>query len=544
MSTNQDRGEPGLQYPEDLHQDSIPVQKAFRMTVDNLNFLKRRISEISALLGTSNETVQQLINQTIIKITGGGGGGPVPPSGAIIYASTHAVRIITYGTASDPVGTLFIETDRTSIYYISGAYGINRWVFAAGMMVAAIALRPADLGVYDAGFSFVASDTTELTQYLWTGTLWITVGGLRQIISDAVTNASVNVFRMAHRSSGIPVANFGAIARTELDNSTHALVDASALDTFWTTATTTAETSAWAVQLRNAGAALADFFQVLINGIRFKVGSFFGKFTHANSADRTYTLPDADGNITYETAVLTSGNFLEGGGGAKVSDTGFSDVPYSRFIQATAASKLVGRGSASGAGDMEEISLGSGLVMTGTTLSASGGGGGDFTKIAQVTIASDGNPVSFTSISGSFLNLKLICYSRSTLTADLRLRFNADSGGNYDWEVNFTNGATAVLTGAVADSSIRVQAIPGNASSSANQMASSEITIPVYSGTTFWKQGYINGGATVGATTANNPYVEMSSFNWRNTGAITRIDLLPSAGGFKAGSVFVLYGLS
>ena len=39
------------------------------------------------------------------------------------------------------------------------------------------------------------------------------------------------------------------------------------------------------------------------------------------------------------------------------------------------ASKLVGRGD-SGDGDFQEITIGSGLTMTGTTLSATGGGGG------------------------------------------------------------------------------------------------------------------------------------------------------------------------
>lgn len=37
---------------------------------------------------------------------------------------------------------------------------------------------------------------------------------------------------------------------------------------------------------------------------------------------------------------------------------------------------LIGRGEGSGNGDAEEITLGSGLLLTGTVLSATGGGGG------------------------------------------------------------------------------------------------------------------------------------------------------------------------
>lgn len=50
-------------------------------------------------------------------------------------------------------------------------------------------------------------------------------------------------------------------------------------------------------------------------------------------------------------------------------------VTYAKMQNVSATSRLLGRAS-SGAGDVEEITIGSGLSLTGTTLSASGGGGG------------------------------------------------------------------------------------------------------------------------------------------------------------------------
>jgi hypothetical protein len=85
--------------------------------------------------------------------------------------------------------------------------------------------------------------------------------------------------------------------------------------------------------------------------------------------------------ITQLTGDVTAGP----GNGSQTATIADDAVTYAKMQNVSAASKLLGRGSASGSGDVEEITLGTGLSMSGTTLSATGGGTGDVDGPASAT---------------------------------------------------------------------------------------------------------------------------------------------------------------
>jgi hypothetical protein len=65
-------------------------------------------------------------------------------------------------------------------------------------------------------------------------------------------------------------------------------------------------------------------------------------------------------------------------------------VSYAKMQDVSAASKLIGRGSASGSGDPQEITIGTNLTMSGTTLSAAGSISGSTGSTDNAIIRADG----------------------------------------------------------------------------------------------------------------------------------------------------------
>ncbi len=108
----------------------------------------------------------------------------------------------------------------------------------------------------------------------------------------------------------------------------------------------------------------------------------------------TVTIPGGSGGTVTTTGSPASGNLAKFSGATSVTNGDLSGdvttsgalattiandaVSYAKMQNVSAASKLLGRGD-SGSGDPQEITIGTGLTMTGTTLSASGGGGSSIT---------------------------------------------------------------------------------------------------------------------------------------------------------------------
>lgn len=100
---------------------------------------------------------------------------------------------------------------------------------------------------------------------------------------------------------------------------------------------------------------------------------------------------DGSGNLSWKTDTVTDGDkgdiTVSASGGTWTIDN--TAVTYAKIQNVSAASRLLGRGSAAGAGAPQEITLGTNLSMSGTTLNATSGGVTDGDK-GDITVSASG----------------------------------------------------------------------------------------------------------------------------------------------------------
>jgi hypothetical protein len=169
--------------------------------------------------------------------------------------------------------------------------------------------------------------------------------------------------------------------------------------------------------------------------------------------------------------------------------------------------------------------------------------------ISRQTLGADTATVTFSSIPGDFAHLRMTVMARSTVAAGsdfLFLRFNSDSGTNYDWATVLWNDLTAPTTATagsngVAGTSLRISPVITGATEVASCFSQTTIDILHYAdGSTNRMKG------AFGATASRGFVVNLAAGQWipASATAITSVSVAAGAGSLKAGSILSLYGVS
>lgn len=124
-------------------------------------------------------------------------------------------------------------------------------------------------------------------------------GDLRLRGSDSRTNSIIEPFTIQMQTSGTPAAGIGTGMAFVAESADEAPSNLGALDFSFTDVGAGTEDSRMSIKTRVAGAAIAETFSWQATG------AFSAKTEHANTADRTYTLP----NASY---VLDAGDIYKG----------------------------------------------------------------------------------------------------------------------------------------------------------------------------------------------------------------------------------------
>ena len=173
---------------------------------------------------------------------------------------------------------------------------------------------------------------------------------------------------------------------------------------------------------------------------------------------------------------------------------------------------------------------------------------GDYMKIDEAE-PNNVATVTFSSIPQYYRHLQIVGIARTDkadVSDTLALRFNTDTGNNYDYLASReTHNATLSTTESFANNHILIGYVSA-ATAVAGKVGTFTIEIPHYRGATFHKQVQAY-GSLIHTLTTGNIINWQNLGGWRSAAAITQIDILTSSLGgagadFDNGSVFTLYG--
>jgi hypothetical protein len=157
-----------------------------------------------------------------------------------------------------------------------------------------------------------------------------------------------------------------------------------------------------------------------------------------------------------------------------------------------------------------------------------------YDKIASTTLGSATSTITFDSIAATYTDLRLVFVGKCTAgAATFTMRFNNNSGSNYSGTYLWGEGSSASSARITSDTSFQITYPNGLP---AAQPAFYAMDIFSYAGSTN-KTMLTNINTDLNGSGSVMNAVHL----WRQTSAITRIDLLAS--NFATGSTATLYGI-
>ena len=162
------------------------------------------------------------------------------------------------------------------------------------------------------------------------------------------------------------------------------------------------------------------------------------------------------------------------------------------------------------------------------------GGGSAYELISTQVLASSASSVTFSSIPSDYKHLQIRAVAKSASSNDnLIMRFNADTGNNYNLHYLYGNGSSVASAYGTAPYVYVGQTI---SSGLANQFATAVCDILDF--------GSTSKNTTIRSLAGNqNSLIQLISGLWRNTAAVTSITLAGESYQLASGSRFSLYGV-
>lgn len=160
-----------------------------------------------------------------------------------------------------------------------------------------------------------------------------------------------------------------------------------------------------------------------------------------------------------------------------------------------------------------------------------------YTPIATTTLGATASSINFTSIPSTYTDLVVVWFTKTIAGTDLYVRFNSDTGTNYSQTALRGNGASASSGREVNQTWIGPNRASGTSTSS--NPALTIINVFDYTGSS-------NKSVLVNCNNDQNGAgtVELTVGLWRNTGAITSINLTAiTTNNFAAGTTATVYGI-